>query len=52
MDVLSLFCFLIQDGIDGSQINVDMSKNNSIKLSKPIYETLKIKVKPSNPTSL
>ena len=44
--------FFIQDGIDGSQINVDMSKNNSIKLSKPIYETIKIKVKPSNPTSL
>ena len=44
--------FLIQDGIDGSQINVDMLKNNSIKLSKSTYKTLKIKVKPTNPTSL
>ncbi len=39
--------FLIQDGIDGSQINVDMLKNNSIKLSKSKYKTLKIKVTPS-----
>ena len=44
--------FFIQDGIDGSQINVDMLKNNSIKLSKSTYKTLKIKVKPTNPTSL
>ena len=43
--------FLIQDGIDGSQINVDMVNNNSIRLSKSIYETLKIKVKPYNPAS-
>ena len=44
--------FLIQDEIDGRQINVDMSKNNSIKLSNPIYKTLKIKVKPYNRASL
>ena len=44
--------FLIQDVIDGSQINVDMSKKNSIKLSKSAHKTLKIKVKLSIPTSL
>ena len=44
--------FSIQDAINGTQINVDMLQKNSIKLSNSAHKILKIKVKPSIPTSL
>ena len=44
--------FSIQDAINGSQINIDMLQKNSIKLSNSTHKILKIKVKPSIPTSL
>ncbi len=39
--------FYLQDAFDGSQINVDMTLNNTFKVTNPAHKKVKIKVTPT-----